>query len=326
MTPRWLLSIVLILELLDLALFPVLISRLQRAHFTQLIRDEGPASHKAKEGTPTGGGIMLAINVAVVTIAYICAGSRSQWSRLDTATLLFVTINLLSGLIDDVVKEVKHRNDGLLGYQKLLIQTVAATLFFLISRSDVASVVSTAGGRVLVAGWAFYLVAMPYAVGMVNAFNLTDGLDGLLAKASLPVFAVAAAASCVVPSGLSGLLPLAGLAFALSFLWFNGTRASLFMGDTGSLALGAIFVAWVFGSGNELSSLLLGGLFLAEAASVILQVLVFKLSGRKKRLFLMAPIHHHFEKLGWEEPKIVDRFFVVSTLLAIAGALAMSWR
>ncbi len=326
MTPRWLLSIVLILELLDLALFPVLISRLQRAHFTQLIRDEGPASHKAKEGTPTGGGIMLAINVAVVTIAYICAGSRSQWSRLDTATLLFVTINLLSGLIDDVVKEVKHRNDGLLGYQKLLIQTVAAALFFLISRSDVASVVSTAGGRVLVAGWAFYLVAMPYAVGMVNAFNLTDGLDGLLAKASLPVFAVAAAASCVVPSGLSGLLPLAGLAFALSFLWFNGTRASLFMGDTGSLALGAIFVAWVFGSGNELSSLLLGGLFLAEAASVILQVLVFKLSGRKKRLFLMAPIHHHFEKLGWEEPKIVDRFFVVSTLLAIAGALAMSWR
>lgn len=326
MIPRWSLSVVLILGLLDLALFPLLISRLRQAHFTQLIRDEGPSSHKVKEGTPTGGGIMLVINVAVVTIAYICAGSRGPWSGLDTATLLFVAVNFLSGLIDDLLKEAKHRNDGLLGYQKLLIQTAAAALFFLVSRSDVISVVCTTGGRVLVAGWSFYLVAMFYAVGMVNAFNLTDGLDGLLAKVSLPVFVVAVVASCVLPSGLSGFLPLAGLAFVLSFLWFNGTRASLFMGDTGSLALGAIFVAWIFGSGNELSSLLLGGLFLVEAVSVILQVLVFKLSRRKKRLFLMAPIHHHFEKLGWEEPKIVDRFFVVSALFAVAGALAMSWK
>jgi phospho-N-acetylmuramoyl-pentapeptide-transferase len=161
---------------------------------------------------------------------------------------------------------------------------------------------------------------------MVNAFNLTDGLDGLLAKTSLPAFAVAGGASLFHPSGLAGILPLAAVAFAISFLWFNGTKASVFMGDTGSLALGSIFVAWAFASGNEVSSILLGGLFLGEAISVMIQVLVFKASGRTKRVFLMAPIHHHFEKLGWAESKVVDRFFVVSILFVIAGALTMTWR
>jgi phospho-N-acetylmuramoyl-pentapeptide-transferase len=326
MTAKSAMLLVLILVLVDLALFPFLIAWLHRIRFTQLIRDEGPASHKSKAGTPTGGGLMLVLNIAGATAAYLFVAGRTSLTRLDVATMVFVAISLLSGFLDDWTKEVKHTNDGLRGYQKLLIQTAAAGLFFYLAYPMIVPILYLTSGAVLLGGWAFYVVTMLYAVGMVNAFNLTDGLDGLLAKTSLPLFVVAGAASLLHPSGLAGILPLAAASFAVSFLWFNGTKASVFMGDTGSLALGSIFVAWAFASGNQLSSLLLGGLFLGEAMSVMIQVLVFKASGRRKRVFLMAPIHHHFEKLGWTEPKIVDRFFIVSILFVIAGALTMTWR
>jgi len=326
MTVQASLLFALALALVNLALFPALISWLRRQRFTQLIRDEGPASHKSKAGTPTGGGLMLILDIVISVAVYLVLRRGQNLTKLDTAALAFVGVNLLSGLLDDWMKEIKHRNDGLLGYQKLLIQTIAVVLFFGLAQPDPIWNIRLASGVVLLGGWAFYGVSLVYAVGMVNAFNLTDGLDGLLAKASLPVFAVAAAASVLHPSGLAGILPVTAGAFVISFLWFNGARASVFMGDTGSLALGSIFVAWVFASGNFLSSMLLGGLFLLEALSVMIQVFVFKASGRTRRVFLMAPIHHHFEKLGWEEPKIVDRFFVVSILFVIAGALTMTWR
>ena len=326
MTAKSAMLLVLVLVLVDLALFPLLIVWLRRIRFMQLIRDEGPASHKSKAGTPTGGGLMLFLDIAGAVAAYLFVMGRTSWTRLDVATVVFVAVSFLSGFLDDWTKEVKHRNDGLRGYQKLLIQTAAAGLFFYLAHPLIIPVLHLASGAILLGGWAFYAVAMLYAVGMVNAFNLTDGLDGLLAKTSLPTFAVAGIASLLHPSGLAGILPLAAAAFAISFLWFNGTKASVFMGDTGSLALGSIFVAWAFASGNQLSSILLGGLFLGEAISVMIQVFVFKTSGRRKRVFLMAPIHHHFEKLGWTEPKIVDRFFVVSILFVIAGALTMTWR
>jgi phospho-N-acetylmuramoyl-pentapeptide-transferase len=318
--------LVFIFVLVDLALFPLLIAWLRRIRFTQLIRDEGPASHKSKAGTPTAGGLMLVLNIVGAVAAYFFVMGRTGLTRLDVAAVVFVAVSFLSGFLDDWTKEVKHRNDGLRGYQKLLIQTAAAGLFFYLAYPSIVPTLYLASGAVLLGGWAFYVVAMLYAVGMVNAFNLTDGLDGLLAKTSLPTFVVAGVASLLHPSGLAGILPLAAAAFAISFLWFNGTKASVFMGDTGSLALGSIFVAWAFASGNQLSSILLGGLFLGEAISVMIQVLVFKASGRRTRVFLMAPIHHHFEKLGWAEPKIVDRFFVVSILFVIAGALTMTWR
>lgn len=326
MTPRSVTWLTLLLALADLALFPLLIAWLQRARFTQLIRKEGPSSHKSKAGTPTGGGLMLAFNIVGAVVVYLFLRGGRGLTRLDAATIVFVCVNLLSGFLDDWTKELKHRSDGLLGYQKLLIQTAAAGVFFYLAYPSITPTLRLASGRVLLSGWTYYGVAVFYAVGMVNAFNLTDGLDGLLAKTSLPAFAVAGVASLLHPSGLAGLLPMAAAAFAVSFLWFNGTKASVFMGDTGSLALGSIFIAWAFASGNQVPSVLLGGLFLIEAASVIIQVLVFKASGRKKRVFLMAPVHHHFEKLGWAEPKIVDRFFVASILFVIAGALAMAWR
>ena len=326
MTARSAILMVLVLVLVDLALFPLLIAWLRRMRFTQLIRDEGPASHKSKAGTPTAGGLMLVLNIVGAVAAYFFVMGRRDLTGLDVATLVFVVVSLVSGFLDDWTKEFKHRSDGLLGYQKLLIQTAAAGLFFYLAYPSIIPILHLASGAVLLGGWVFYVVAMLYAVGMVNAFNLTDGLDGLLAKTSLPTFAVAGIASLLHPSGLAGILPLAAAAFAISFLWFNGTKASVFMGDTGSLALGSIFVAWAFASGNQLSSILLGGLFLGEAISVMIQVFVFKASGRRKRVFLMAPIHHHFEKLGWTEPKIVDRFFVVSILFVIAGALTMTWR
>jgi phospho-N-acetylmuramoyl-pentapeptide-transferase len=326
MTARSAVLLALVLALVDLALFPFLIVWLRRTRFTQLIRDEGPASHKSKAGTPTGGGLMLLLNIAGAVAAYLFVTGRRDLTGLDIATLVFVAVNLLLGFLDDWTKELKHRNDGLLGYQKLLIQTVAAGLFFYLAYPSIVPTLRLASGGVLLAGWAFYVVAMLYAVGMVNAFNLTDGLDGLLAKTSLPAFAVAGVASVLHPSGLAGILPLAAVAFVVSFLWFNATKASIFMGDTGSLALGSIFIAWAFASGNQVSSILLGGLFLGEAISVMIQVVVFKTSGRRTRVFLMAPIHHHFEKLGWAEPTIVDRFFVVSILFVIAGALTMTWR
>ena len=326
MTARSAMLMVLVLVLVDLALFPLLIAWLRRMRFTQLIRDEGPASHKSKAGTPTAGGLMLVLNIVGAVAAYFFVMGRTGLTRLDVATVVFVAVSFLSGFLDDWTKEVKNRNDGLRGYQKLLIQTAAAGLFFYLAYPSIVPTLYLASGAVLLSGWAFYVVAMLYAVGMVNAFNLTDGLDGLLAKTSLPTFVVAGVASLLHPSGLAGILPLAAASFAISFLWFNGTKASVFMGDTGSLALGSIFVAWAFASGNQLSSILLGGLFLGEAISVMIQVLVFKASGRRTRVFLMAPIHHHFEKLGWAEPKIVDRFFVVSILFVIAGALTMTWR
>jgi len=326
MTARSAMLMVLVLVLVDLALFPLLIAWLRRIRFTQLIRDEGPASHKSKAGTPTAGGLMLVLNIVGAVAAYFFVMGRTGLTRLDVATVVFVAVSFLSGFLDDWTKEVKNRNDGLRGYQKLLIQTAAAGLFFYLAYPSIVPTLYLASGAVLLSGWAFYVVAMLYAVGMVNAFNLTDGLDGLLAKTSLPTFVVAGVASLLHPSGLAGILPLAAASFAISFLWFNGTKASVFMGDTGSLALGSIFVAWAFASGNQLSSILLGGLFLGETISVMIQVLVFKASGRRTRVFLMAPIHHHFEKLGWAEPKIVDRFFVVSILFVIAGALTMTWR
>lgn len=326
MTIQAALLLTLFLGLADLMFFPILISWLRRKRFTQLIREEGPSSHKSKAGTPTGGGLMLLANISVVTALYLDARKGQGLTSLDIAGLVFVGVNLLSGLADDWLKEIKRRNDGLLGYQKLLIQTAAAGLFFGLARPDPAWSINLAGGTVLLGGWLFYSVAAVYAVGMVNAFNLADGLDGLLAKASLPVFVVAAISAMIRPIGLTGHLLLAALAFSISFLWFNGAKASIFMGDTGSLALGSMFIAWAFASRNILSSMLMGGLFLLEALSVMIQVFVFKASGRRKRVFLMAPIHHHFEKLGWDEPKIVDRFFVVSTLFVIAGALTMAWR
>ncbi|RIE06120.1 phospho-N-acetylmuramoyl-pentapeptide-transferase [Candidatus Cryosericum terrychapinii] len=326
MTARSAMLMVLVLVLVDLALFPLLIAWLRRIRFMQLIRDEGPASHKSKAGTPTAGGLMLVLNIAGAVAAYFLVMGRTGLTRLDVAAVVFVGVSFVSGFLDDWTKEVKHRNDGLRGYQKLLIQTAAAGLFFYLAYPSIVPTLYLASGVVLLGGWAFYVVAMLYAVGMVNAFNLTDGLDGLLAKTSLPAFVVAGVASLLHPSGLAGILPLAAAAFAISFLWFNGTKASVFMGDTGSLTLGSIFVVWAFASGNQLSSILLGGLFLGEAVSVMIQVLVFKASGRRTRVFLMAPIHHHFEKLGWTEPKIVDRFFIVSILFVIAGALTMTWR
>lgn len=319
-------ALLLMLAVCDLALFPSLIGLLRRSGFTQLIRDEGPDSHKAKAGTPTSGGLMLLLNVFVVCLVYVAGATGHSFRRIDVAALLFVAINLLSGLLDDWLKERKHRNDGLLGYQKILIQTLAAALFFAVGNPELRGSVSL-GAAVLLSGWWFFVIAMVYAVGMVNAFNLTDGLDGLLASTSLPVFAVAMGEGIAHPSGLGGLLPAAALAFDIAFLWFNGPRASVFMGDTGSLALGSIFVAWTFASGQELASLLVGGLFLVEALSVMIQVGVFRLSGRRRRVFLMAPIHHHFEKLGWAETKIVARFFVASVLFVLAGVLVMTaWR
>lgn len=326
MTIQASLLLTLCLALLNLFLFPSLISWLRRKRFTQVIREEGPASHKVKAGTPTGGGLMLLLDAGLAVIVFFVSRRQYAVTHLDVAVMVFVGINLLSGLLDDWMKEIKHRNDGLLGYQKLLIQTLAAVLLLVLAHPDPAWSVRLSNGTIVLGGWAFYGVSAVYAVGVVNAFNLTDGLDGLLAKTSLPVFAVASIASMLHPSGLAGALPLAALAFSVSFLWFNGTKATIFMGDTGSLALGSIFISWVFASGNFLPSLLLGALFLLEALSVMIQVFVFKASGRRKRVFLMAPIHHHFEKLGWEEAKIVDRFFVMSVLFVIAGALTMSWR
>jgi phospho-N-acetylmuramoyl-pentapeptide-transferase len=317
--------LVLLLTTSNLLVFPAFIGLLCRIRFTQHVRGEGPTSHLAKAGTPTGGGLLLAADVALVTIVYLfnVRGSHAL-SRVDVATLGFIVLNLLAGLVDDVLKEVRHANTGLLGYQKLLIQCAASVFLLWVAFPQIAPQLHLQS-MVLPIGWVFYVLAVLYAVGMVNAFNLTDGLDGLLAKTSLPVFALATVFSFRQETGLAGWLPAAALAFCIAFLWFNTNKAAIFMGDTGSLTLGSIFVAWAFVSKNDVSSVLIGGLFLVEAASVMIQVLVFRATGRRRRVFLMAPIHHHFEKLGWEESKIVDRFFVVSLLFTLVGALTMRW-
>src|SRR5712675_1984175 len=307
----------------------------------QPIRSDGPQSHLVtKKGTPTMGGLMILFGVLVSTALWANPYNRYVWIVLGV-TLSFGAI----GFYDDYLKVTKQTHVGFSGKLRLLIEALigAAACYFIVSigRQPFASSLTFPFFKELVLplGWFFIVFGAFIIVGAGNAVNLTDGLDGLaivpvmIATGCFGVFA------WVVGNGvLSEYLQLhfvpgtgelavvcgAVIGAGLGFLWFNAPPASVFMGDTGSLALGGMIGSVAVATKHEIALAIIGGLFVLEAVSVIVQVLSFKLTG--KRVFKMAPIHHHFEQLGWTEPQIVIRFWIISVVLALIGLSTLKLR
>ncbi len=304
---------------LTLAAGRPVIARLVRAGAVQAVREDAPARHAAKAGTPTMGGVLI-VGAALLAALGVAAGSGHLSPDLLVAagiTALFAAV----GGIDDVLGIARRRNLGLRAREKLALEVPAALLLALYAmrQPHAGSAVALPGTPWRVdLGWAYPALCVLLVVGMANAVNLTDGLDGLAAGS----VAIAAGALAVL-AGRAGAAPLGILAAAtsgaaLGFLWYNAHPARVFMGDVGSQALGAALAAVGILARMEVLMLIAGGLFVAEALSVVLQVAYFRVTGGG-RLFRMSPIHHHCELSGWTETQTVVRFWVCGALLAAIG-------
>jgi len=306
----------------------------------QPIRDDGPESHFAKAGTPTMGGLLILSALIVSTLL---------WARIDNPyvwMVLFVTVGFgLVGFADDYAKVSKNNTAGVSGKLRLaigfVIAGIAAYWAASVHPEELAYQLALPVFKdvLLNLGYLFIPFSMIVIVGAANAVNLTDGLDGL---AIMPVMIAAGTLGAIayavgrvdftdyldvhyVPGTGEILIFSAGLiGGGLGFLWYNAPPAAVFMGDTGSLALGGALGAIAVATKHEIVLAIVGGLFVVEALSVIIQVLYFKRTG--KRVFLMAPIHHHFEKKGWAEPQIVIRFWIISLILALIGLATLKVR
>ena len=316
---------VFVAGLITAAIMPAFIRVMRKDGIGQQVRADGPQTHLVKQGTPTMGGVIMLVGIMLTVLLL------ARWTP-DLILCVVATIATgLLGLLDDIESVSHGRSLGLTPSQKMagLIVISVAFCLFAVNWVGIAPTVTFPGGLVIdlgvltstIAGvqvpWLYVLFVFLLLAGLSNAVNLTDGLDGLaggtvmvvmLAMAmvafsydeiNLAVFAGACAGACV------------------GFLWHNCYPASIFMGDTGSLALGAGFAALAVLAKTEVTSLVMGGLFICEALSVMLQVISFKTTG--KRIFLMAPLHHHFEKKGWSETKVVIRFWIVSAMFAAVG-------
>jgi phospho-N-acetylmuramoyl-pentapeptide-transferase len=326
---------------LSLLVGPMMISRLSRYQIGQVVRDDGPRSHLPKAGTPTMGGALIIVAVAVSTLLWADLRNRFVWITLG------VTVGFgIIGFCDDYLKLVVGNSRGLTARWKYLWQSVlgllAAVLLYRTAQVPAETDFFVPFVKsVSVPLGAFGFIALSYfmIVGMSNAVNLTDGLDGLaimptaMVAGALGIFAYASG-NVIFANYLSiPAIPQAGelLIFCgalggagLGFLWFNSYPAQVFMGDIGALALGAALGVVAIIVRQEIVALLMGGIFVLETASVILQVVSYKLTGR--RIFRMAPIHHHFELKGWAEPKVIVRFWIISFLLVLAGLSTLKLR
>ncbi len=321
---------------------PMIIDRLRLLQGKgQPIRADGPQSHIiSKAGTPTMGGLMILSGMLVSTLLWANPANPYVW------VVLFVTLGFgFVGFYDDYLKVKKQTHNGFAGRTRLgieaLIAAVACIVFVQLGHTPFSTslVFPFFKDLVINLSWAFVLFAAFIIVGAGNAVNLTDGLDGLaivpvmIATASFgmisylcgnAVFSDYLQIHYVAGTGELAVLCGAVVGAGLGFLWFNAPPASIFMGDTGSLALGGMIGAVAVATKHEIVLAVIGGLFVLEAVSVIVQVVSFKLFGR--RVFKMAPIHHHFEQLGWTEPQIVIRFWIVSVVLALAGLATLKLR
>ena len=307
----------------------------------QPIRADGPQSHLvSKRGTPTMGGLMILSGLTVGTVLWANPLNPYVWIVL-AVTLGFGFV----GFYDDYMKVTKQTHAGISGRTRLLIEFAiagaACFAFVWLGRGALSSslVIPFFKDVVLNLGWYFIIFGAFVIVGAGNAVNLTDGLDGLaivpvmIATASFgmisylvgnAVFAEYLQINYVAGTGELAVLCGALLGAGLGFLWFNAPPASIFMGDTGSLALGGMLGSIAVAVKHEIVLAVIGGLFVLEAVSVIVQVASFKLTG--KRVFRMAPIHHHFEQKGWTEPQIVIRFWIIAVILALAGLSTLKLR
>ena len=293
---------------------PQLIPFLHRLKFGQSIRGCGPASHMKKSGTPTMGGIMILVALAV-SVLFCC--------KLTPSVVIALVLTLghaLIGFLDDYIKVVMKRNLGLTAKQKFFCQFLLAGAYVYYAETHMQD--TTLWFPLLNVnidcGWGFYVLVFLLLVGTTNAVNLTDGLDGLASFVTLPV-----ALTYAVISNAQGQAELCSFAMALAgacggFLLFNHHPAKVFMGDTGSLAIGGGVAALALLTKTELLLVILGGVYVMEAVSVILQVSYFRIS-HGKRIFRMTPIHHHFELGGWKETKVVSAFALASVVLCALG-------
>ena len=325
---------------LSLIIGPVFIDKLSKQQISQKVRSDGPQSHLSKEGTPTMGGGLI---IVVICIATLCWGDLSN--RYIWLALLVTGAYGLIGWLDDYLKISRQSSEGLVARWKILWQSlvgvIAATYLYITADSAVQTdlIVPFFKEVALPLGVGFILISTLMLVGMSNAVNLTDGLDGL---AILPAVMVAGGLGLiaylvgnveyssylqipyVVGSGELSVFCGALIGSGLGFLWFNTYPAQVFMGDVGSLALGAALAIVAIIIRHEIVLLIMGGLFVLETASVIVQVMSFRLTG--KRVFRMAPIHHHFELKGWAEPKVIVRFWIVTLVLVTIGISSLKLR
>lgn len=319
---------------------PIMIKKLARKKIGQSIRAEGPESHYQKAGTPTMGGSLILVAISVSTLLWADLENRYIW------VILLVTLgNGIIGFIDDYRKVMQGNSDGLSAKAKIFWQSLIALCagtFLYVSAEVVEEtqfIVPFFKDVMLEMGWMYIVVAYFVIVGSSNAVNLTDGLDGL---AIMPTIMVAAALG--IFAYLSGhinfsaylaipYLPKSGelivfcaalVGSGLGFLWFNAYPAMVFMGDVGALALGAALGVLALLVRQEIVLIIMGGVFVVETISVIIQVASYKMRG--KRVFLMAPIHHHYELKGWPEPRIIVRFWIITVILVLIGLATLKLR
>ncbi|UCB54311.1 MAG: phospho-N-acetylmuramoyl-pentapeptide-transferase [Thiotrichales bacterium] len=325
---------------LSLIIGPSMIRKLTSYKIGQQVRDDGPQTHLTKAGTPTMGGSLILISIAISTLLWSDLGNHQMWVTL-IVTLLFGLI----GGFDDYKKLVYGNSKGLSARAKYFWQTVfglgAAVLLYKLAQTPIetALIVPFVKDVALDMGWFFIVFTYFVIVGSSNAVNLTDGLDGLaimptvMVAGALGVFAYATghanfADYLGIPyvAGVGELAIFCGtlVGAGLGFLWFNTYPAQVFMGDVGALALGAALGVIAVLVRQEIVLLIMGGVFVMETVSVILQVGSFKLTG--KRIFRMAPLHHHFELKGWPEPRVIVRFWIITVVLVLVGLASLKVR
>jgi phospho-N-acetylmuramoyl-pentapeptide-transferase len=319
---------------------PIMIRRLSLNKIGQSIRELGPQTHYEKAGTPTMGGALILIAIAISTLLWADLGNRYIW------VILLVTVSYgIIGFIDDYRKVVKGNSDGLSARAKYFWQSIiglTAAVFLYKSAilpAETQLIIPFFKDFMLDMGWVYVLLTYFVIVGTSNAVNLTDGLDGLaimptvMVASGLGVFAylsghVAFSEYLAIP-----YLPNAGelivfcaalVGAGLGFLWFNTYPAMVFMGDVGALALGAALGVLAVLVRQEVVLMIMGGVFVMETVSVIMQVASFKMTG--KRIFRMAPIHHHFELKGWPEPRVIVRFWIITVILVLVGLATLKLR
>jgi phospho-N-acetylmuramoyl-pentapeptide-transferase len=308
--------------LVTAALGATYIEFLQTRKFGQFVREDGPETHLIKAGTPTMGGVVMLLGL----VAALVVVARLNVATL--ATLLIVSAVAGIGLYDDWQKISKKGSEGLSVRYKFLLLTLAVVMADVLALRYVGvtqTIVVPGFDRNLALGPGvvgialFSLFLLLVIVGTTNAVNLTDGLDGLAAGAGAIALVVYTAIAFLERQYDVAIVCGAMVGAIVGFLWYNAHPADVFMGDTGSLAIGGVLAAAAVLTKTELLLPVVGGLFVVEALSVIVQYAVFRLTGRKRRVFKMAPIHHHFEMVGWQENKVVVRFWIVQAAFAASG-------
>jgi phospho-N-acetylmuramoyl-pentapeptide-transferase len=312
-------SAILISFAISVLLCPIFIPFLKKLKFGQYIREEGPEAHKSKSGTPTMGGLVILLSVTVTCLVFIKGNTQ-------ILPVLFLTLGFgLIGFLDDYIKVVMKRNLGLRAWQKMLLQIIVTGIFiyYIMNHTDVGTeiIIPFTGGATWNVGVLFIPFIFVVVVGTVNGANFTDGLDGLATSVTLIITVFFAMVAMMTKSGLD---PITGAVTGalLGFFLFNVHPARVFMGDTGSLALGGFVAGTAIMLKMPLFLIMVAFIYFFEVVSVIIQVVYFKLT-HGKRFFKMAPVHHHFELCGYAETQVVAGFAITTAILCLIAYLAL---